>query len=106
MKSNCMKFSSKKISNSNLFTEISLLLIALSFVALAVAQKHGERTDKCKRPFPDNKAPLFPHPEDCTKYFECHYEGYYYEKQCVGPETSKFDPIANYCVHKLTEDEC
>lgn len=71
-----------------------------------VSQSHGERNSLCNRPFPDDKAPIVPHPTDCTKYLECHWEGYFYEKQCADPELTKFDPISTWCVEKAYPGEC
>lgn len=73
------------------------------------AQQHGDRPQFCERPFPNGKAPIVPHPTDCTKYLECHWEGYLYEKQCSnGLEHAllRYDPETTWCVEKLGPNEC
>lgn len=78
----------------------------LILIGIAVAQKDRELSPLCNRPFPDNRAPIVVHPTDCSKFLECHYDGYFVEKQCGGPERTKYDPRLLACVDKEEGEEC
>lgn len=85
-----------------------IFLITCLLLALASAQRHGDRPPFCKRPFPNGKAPIIPHPSDCTKYLECHWEGYLYEKQCPKGQDGllRYDPGTTWCLEKLGKNGC
>lgn len=81
-----------------------LLLVTCFCICLpSNAFEVGEKIPECAGPFLDYKdAPLFPHPENCTKYLECDYYGYLVETECgIG---TRFEPKLNVCIHKV--DDC
>lgn len=82
--------------------EITIIIVEVLFLAIlqtccqVYAISEGEVLRECERPY--QRAPLFPDPTNCTRYYECHYDGYLIRKNC--PEKTRFNPKKNWCVHK------